>query len=347
MAKKRETWAPRPSIGDLVLYCQICQGLGLTRETDDTAKLKGRSFHKLCHKSGPILGLRGREVSTLSVCIKRLEKEHGQQFIVRDRSGQGNTVTPAGRQFFRLALDVVEGHSRLQQPLTPPPPVVTIGAYTSLLVSHLPAALADYLTSEKRKKAERPRIRFRERTFLQLVEAVEQGEVDFGVGAVPLKRDARTVEKRITVRALKYKVERGFVCHCTHPLATRKRVTKDDLARETEFRLPGGIPTLDEWLPMGSLAGGETIEVTSFGVALACVELGLGFAVVPYLPGEISRAVERDGIHYRSLPELGYAEVATYLPAGGKSGLSPAAVAVLDEVEGYFRQRASGTPLRP
>jgi DNA-binding transcriptional LysR family regulator len=196
------------------------------------------------------------------------------------------------------------------------------------------------------EKEQHPQIRFREHSYSGLVRAVEAGEVDFGVGGVPLKPDLATARGRVTIKGLGYKVERGFICHREYHLA-RPNVTKEELAADVEFRLVGGIPRLQQWLPMRELAAGQIVEVTNFSVALAYIKLGLGFAVVPYLPGEIANSVKSENVYYQPLPELGQAEVAIYLPADRVRVLSRSAKEILDWVKRYFTDRRSSSPLRP
>jgi DNA-binding transcriptional LysR family regulator len=341
---------PQPKLVDLYRFRLICEAIGMHEGLPDDEEIAPFSWHSLIEKDAGYEPLRGLNQTTLTDCIGRLENVAGGGLFV-DEAWSKHRITPKGRTYYRLTVRLLEIHEQLgHAPVADSVPrmSVVLGGYNSLLASHVPAALRPYF--EKMEAGDAPYIlfSFREDTLLNLVSAVEGRTVAFAVASVPGK-DLDKIEREVVVSRLGYKVERGVILPPKHKLGLKRRVTLKDLHPEWVFRLPidGAGSSPREWLRSVLTEGGKVTEVTHFNVALQWVKLGVGVATVPYLPGEIADAVKTEAVLYRSLSELEQAEIALFLPRGGKAALTTEGQIVHDVIESYFKNNAKNSPMRP
>jgi DNA-binding transcriptional LysR family regulator len=339
-----------PTILDIHHFRLICEALGMRRDLPEDEELEAASWSSLVHEDFGHEGLREWSVAALTACVARLNEAAGGALFVSE-PGHKHLLTPRGREYYKLVVDVLELHEKLRHMPAAgdsPPRSVIVGGFNSLLASHVPQALKVYFEEMKTGSAPRIRFRFREDTFQGLVQAVARRTVDFAVAAVPV-RDRDKTERDVVITPLGYKVERGVILPIGHRLQSNRRVTLEDLRHETIFRLPMDATTSSprEWFRNVVTGGGEVVEVMNFNSVLQYVKLGLGVATVPYLPGEIADAVRSEAVLYRSLSELEQAEIALFLPRGGRAVLSIPGQIVHDVVEAYFRKNAKNSPIRP
>jgi len=336
-----------PLISDLEWFQLICEGLGMRPDLPDDEVPKGKSFRSLTEEAGGQLDV---STSTLNGCLSRLQKMWGEGLFSTDESGK-HQLNARSRELYLDVVQLLEMHRKLRVPGRPSSRrrSITLGGYSALLESHVPAAIRDFFTGARSGSGDPViGIRFKAFTFSGLLDAIERRLVAFGVASVP-ERETGTPARELTMIPLGYKVERGVIVPPGHKLASQRTVKLKDLASETVFRLPseGAVSSPSDWLRNVARAGGEVVEVTHFNEALECVKLGLGVATVPYLPGQIADAVAGEKVVYRSPPELNVAQVALYLPRGGEAALSSDARVYYDVLSDYFLKNANSSPLRP
>jgi len=215
---------------------------------------------------------------TLSVAVKKLEEELGVTLFER---GPGEvTLTPGGQSIVEQAQRVLEEASRIREiaaagrdPLAGPlrlGAIYTIGPY--LLPKLIPIL---------RKSAPAMQLLIQENFTHRLAESLKSGEVDVILVALPF------VEPAVDTRAV-YDEPFFVAVPKGHPWEGRKRVTSDELTRESLLLLGEGHCFRDQVLDIchtvrskdrSSLS--RTVEGGSLETIRQMVAGGVGVTVLP------------------------------------------------------------------
>ena len=214
---------------------------------------------------------------TLSVAVKKLEEELELTLFER---GPEVSVTPAGQHIIEQAQRVLEEASRIKEiaaagrdPLAGPlrlGAIYTIGPY--LLPKLIPIL---------RKNAPAMQLHIQENFTHRLGEALKRGEVDVIVVALPFEEPG--VESRAVYdEPFFVAVPKG------HPWETRKRVTSDELTRESLLLLGEGHCFRDQVLEICHTVRSKersgiarTVEGGSLETIRQMVAGGVGVTVLP------------------------------------------------------------------
>jgi LysR family hydrogen peroxide-inducible transcriptional activator len=208
---------------------------------------------------------------TLSVAVKKLEEELGVPLFER---GPGEiTITPAGQKIVAQAQRVLEEASRIKElaaagrdPLAGPlrlGAIYTIGPY--LLPKLIPIL---------RRSAPAMQLHIQENFTHRLAEALKSGEVDVILIALPF--DEPGIETRpVYDEPFFVAVPKG------HPWETRKRVTSEELMKESLLLLGEGHCFRDQVLEFCHTARTRAIEGGSLETIRQMVASGVGITVLP------------------------------------------------------------------
>src|SRR5687767_6558559 len=215
---------------------------------------------------------------TLSVAIKKLEEELGVTLFER---GPGEvSVTPAGQKIVEQAQRVLEEASRIRElaaagkdPLAGPVrlgAIYTIGPY--LLPKLIPIL---------RKTAPAMQLLIQENFTHRLAEELTSGEVDVILVALPFEQPG-VVTRAVYDEPFLVAVPKG------HPWEGRKRVTSEELARESLLLLGEGHCFRDQVLEICHTVRGrersalaKTLEGGSLETIRQMVAGGVGVTVLP------------------------------------------------------------------
>ena len=208
---------------------------------------------------------------TLSVAVKKLEEELGVPLFER---GPGEiTITPAGQKIVAQAQRVLEEASRIKElaaagrdPLAGPlrlGAIYTIGPY--LLPKLIPIL---------RKSAPAMQLHIQENFTHRLADALKNGEVDVILIALPFD------EPGIETRAV-YDEPFFVAVPKGHPWETRKRVTSEELSKESLLLLGEGHCFRDQVLEFCHTTRTRAIEGGSLETIRQMVASGVGITVLP------------------------------------------------------------------
>lgn len=223
----------------------------------------------------------------LSAQVRQLEESLELQLFERGRKPV--LRTPAGREILlrarRVLTAVQELHDAargLGRPFTGP---LRLGVIPTVAPFLLPAALPAI-----RRAHPALRLELHEARTLDLVEALERGELDLLLLALeaPLG-DAATLP--LLDDPFLLAVPRG------HRLAARKRVREADLAGEPVLLLEDGHCLRDQALSICSSAGAPELgdfRASSLTTLVSMVASGAGLTLLPTLATRVSAALDRD-----------------------------------------------------
>lgn len=215
---------------------------------------------------------------TLSVAVKKLEEELGVALFER---GPGEvTVTPAGHKIVEQAQRVLEEAARIREiaaagrdPLAGPlrlGAIYTIGPY--LLPKLIPIL---------RRTAPAMQLLIQENFTHRLGEELKSGEVDVILVALPFE-EAGIVTRAVYDEPFMIAVPKG------HPWEGRKRVTSDELTRESLLLLGEGHCFRDQVLEICHTVRSRdrsplarTVEGGSLETIRQMVAGGVGVTVLP------------------------------------------------------------------
>ena len=217
---------------------------------------------------------------TLSVAIRKLEDELG--ITLFERGGAEVGVTTIGEQIVSQAQKVLEESANLKElarlghdPLSGPLRVGvihTIGPY--LLPKLVPAQIE--------RVPQMPLI-LQENFTVRLIELLRQGEIDCAIMALPLP-DAGLMTQPL------YDEEFIVVIPASHPWATRKSISAEDLKQQNMLLLGSGHCFRDQVLEVCPelsrfAASSEGIQRTFEGSSLETIRhmvaAGIGITVMP------------------------------------------------------------------
>lgn len=212
--------------------------------------------------------------SAISKRIAAIEAQLGVPLLKRGR--RGIEPTAAGEVLLRQARDVLRTMERMHDELAEfaggVRGAVRVFASLSVLSEFLPDDVSTFLARHRTV-----RVSLEERVSSEIVRAVREGAVDFGVCW-----DATDLAGLAT---LAYRADRLCVALApTHPLAGRRRLEfVDTLPYEHIEILPGSMvqATLRRAAAMAGATLRHRIQVSTFDAACRTVAAGLGIAVVP------------------------------------------------------------------
>jgi len=219
---------------------------------------------------------------TLSVAIKKLEEELDLRIF--ERGGNEVTVTPLGAEIVRQAQVVIEQAAAIKEiaqrgknPLAGP---LKLG----IIYTIAPYLLPELVRHAIEKTPQMP-LMLQENFTVKLLEMLRTGELDCAILAEPFP-DTGLATAPLYDEPFMVAVPRG------HPLARRKRVTAEELKRETMLLLGTGhcfrdqvLEVCPEFARFSSEAGGirKSFEGSSLETIKYMVASGMGITVVPQL----------------------------------------------------------------
>ncbi|HUQ77031.1 MAG TPA: hydrogen peroxide-inducible genes activator [Burkholderiales bacterium] len=208
---------------------------------------------------------------TLSVAVKKLEEELGVTLFER---GPGEvTITPAGQKIVAQAQRVLEEASRIKDLAAagrdPLAGVLRLGAIYTIGPYLLPR-----LIPILRRVAPAMQLHIQENFTHRLADALKSGEVDVILIALPFD------EPGIETRAV-YDEPFFIAVPKGHPWEGRKRVSSEELARESLLLLGEGHCFRDQVLEFCHTTRTRAIEGGSLETIRQMVASGVGVTVLP------------------------------------------------------------------
>lgn len=217
---------------------------------------------------------------TLSVAVKKLEEELGVQLF--ERSSAEVAITPAGMRVVEQAQRVLEESEKIKtiakSTADPLDGALKLGAIFTVGPYLLPK-----LIPVLRRRAPKMPLILEENYTAVLSERLKRGDIDAAIVALPYAEPGMVVtplyDERFVVALAK-----------THPWASRKSISADELARESLLLLGTGHCFRDQVLDAcpalnrstaapGSLQ--KTVEGSSLETIRLMVASGLGLTVLP------------------------------------------------------------------
>ena len=249
------------------IFCKVIETRSFTR----TAKMLGYSQ------------------SAVSQTVKALESETGTCLI--DRRKDGIRLTEDGTQYFPFFQQIYRAELALEQKEMEMKGlenrVIRIGTFTSVSRNLLPSLMQEF-------KKEYPGVRFvlQQGEYTGIAQWVQEGSIDFGfinAEAVP----------GMEVCAL-YKDEMVAVLPKNHPLTEKKKLTLEDLAKESFILLDEGEYSVPEqaFLRKGLTPRIEYKVYDDYSI-LAMIRQGLGISV---MYRTVLKGME-DGVELRPVEE--------------------------------------------
>jgi LysR family hydrogen peroxide-inducible transcriptional activator len=208
---------------------------------------------------------------TLSVAVKKLEEELGVTLFER---GPGEvSVTPAGQKIVEQAQRVLEEASRIKELAAagrdPLAGALRLGAIYTIGPYLLPK-----LIPLLRRSAPAMQLHIQENFTHRLAEALKSGEVDVILIALPF------LESGVETRAV-YDEPFFVAVPKGQPWAARKRITSDELTKESLLLLGEGHCFRDQVLEFCHTTRARAIEGGSLETIRQMVASGVGVTVLP------------------------------------------------------------------
>ena len=212
----------------------------------------------------------------VSMQVRALEDELDVSLV--ERKGPNIALTPAGRQLYRLASPLVEGIDRLPDTFAEQYRHVVVDIHVAAGPTAAAVLLPEYL---KRFSQQQPgtRVNVRTGTGRECLQWLRAYEVDLVVGAMDVEPPDLQCYPVVSADYVLITPE-------AHPLAGRDSVTLQDLSAwplvaqtaRTQTRQFGEMFLRQHRIPYRI-----EVEVDGWDAIKACVEAGLGIAVVPEL----------------------------------------------------------------
>ncbi|HEV3303445.1 MAG TPA: LysR family transcriptional regulator [Planctomycetaceae bacterium] len=157
---------------------------------------------------------------SLSQQIIKLERECGGPLF--DRSGRKVRLTDRGRTLFDRAIEILAAVEGAKRALTEDGDAgqVTVGAIPTIAPYLLPPLLKRFLRDYPKTE-----LTVSENLTEYTIQACLEGDVDVGVLALPISEDQLEIEPLLTEELL-------LAMAAGHPLATRRRVSMQDVSLE-------------------------------------------------------------------------------------------------------------------
>lgn len=206
--------------------------------------------------------------------VQKLEAYLGVRLL--DRTTRTVSLTPVGADFLpgakRLVNDLTLTVSQLRDASRHKRGDVTIGCIPTMAYQWLPTFIRRYAEAHPGN-----RIRIRDLSAGLVLEAVLQGDVEFGV-TILLARHAELAERPIMRDPF------ALFCRDDHPLSRAKAISWDEL-RQTDLIVvsssSGNRVLLDYQLARHRINVHGTYEVNHPSTALGLVNAGIGAAILP------------------------------------------------------------------
>jgi DNA-binding transcriptional LysR family regulator len=218
-----------------------------------------------------------RQQPTISVALKRLEDHVGTQLL--RRSAVGVELTVAGRALLLICEDMFEAARmvphQLAQAMKQVQGLVRIQMISSIVSPEFDEAIATF-----RRRHPAIQIELRVSPWRQVLESLERGEVEIGVGC------DSGVRAGLNYEPLFVEVQQVY-CDRNHPLYGR-RVTRLNDLRDQGFVLTGTdeldtITRLRQRYGLGTVVNGLAEDVHE---AKRLISLGVGIGFLPVLAAD-------------------------------------------------------------
>lgn len=256
--------------------------------------------------------------SNVTMRVKELEDELGQQLFVRQKSG--TTMTPAGETFLsyaqRILLLTDESRNALKDDATPSGPL-RLGAMETTAAIRLPPILTEY-----RKRYPKVKLSLSTGTTMELLKSVETHRIDGAfVGGfhqnVLLSQEEVFMEELVVVSSSEYQ--------------SLKALTSG-MSQQTVLVFRAGCFyrwKLENWFYQLGLVPNQILELGTLDGILSCVSAGMGITVLPR--SAVERYADQASICAHQLP-ADFGRVATVFARRAESFVTPAMKALLDLV---------------
>lgn len=218
-----------------------------------------------------------RQQPTISVALKRLEDHVGAQLLLR--SAQGVELTVAGRALLLIGEDMFEAARmvphQVAQAMKQVQGLVRIQMISSIVSPEFDEAIATF-----RRRHPAIQIELRVSPWRQVLESLERGEVEIGVGC------DSGVRAGLNYEPLFVEVQQVY-CDRNHPLYGRRVARLNDL-RDQGFVLTGTdeldtITRVRQRYGLGTVVNGLAEDVHE---AKRLISLGVGIGFLPVLAAE-------------------------------------------------------------
>ncbi len=271
-----------------------------------------------------------RQQPTISVALKRLEDHVGTQLLRRSASGVELTV--AGRALLLICEDMFEAARmvphQLAQAMKQVEGLVRIQMISSIVSPEFDEAIATF-----RRRHPAIQIELRVSPWRQVLEALERGEVEIGVGY------DSGVRAGLNYEPLFVEVQQLY-CDRNHPLYGQRVMRLGDL-RDQGFVLTGedeldSVTRLRQRYGLGTVINGMAEDVHE---AKRLISLGVGIGFLPVMAARDMAARDRLWALLPHDVELSYD---IYLLSRQTATRDTATQLFLDEIQRRLRARPPG-----
>lgn len=225
----------------------------------------------------------------LSRRIGKLEEALNVQLF--ERTTRRVALTLVGREFHARAVEILNGVEASLHNISD----LSASHHGDVTVACVPSIAHNFLPPViQRFRAEHPRVRLRivDEGAHAVLNNVARGDSDFGINFLGGDEPGIAFEPLLHERFV-------LACRADHPLAGRRAVTWDDIARHpymTVAKSSGNRLVLDRARAPGQEQPAAVVEVRHVSTLLELVKAGVGIAVVPQLAlpteaGSVLRAV--------------------------------------------------------
>jgi len=261
-----------------------------------------------------------RQQPTISAALKRLEDHAGARLL--SRGATGIELTPAGRALFLLCEDMFEAARmaphQIAQAIKQVEGLARIQVVSSVISPEFDEAIASLHTRHPAI-----RIEIRVSPWREVLDALERGEAELGVGY------DSGVRSKLTYEPLFVETQQLY-CSRSHPLFGCK-ITKISELREEGFVLTGAdevetLTRLRQRYRLGTVVNGLAEDIHE---AMRLISLGIGIGFLPVMAAE--DAVRR-GRLWPLLPDDTAPSYEMYLLARLTPSRDTAAQLFLDEI---------------
>jgi DNA-binding transcriptional LysR family regulator len=261
-----------------------------------------------------------RQQPTISAALKRLEDHAGARLL--SRSASGVELTTAGRALFLICEDMFEAARMAPHQIAQAVKQVE-GLARIQVVSSIISPEFDETIASIHRRHPSIRIEIRVSPWREVLDAMERGEAELGVGYDSGVRSALTYEPLFTETQQLY-------CARTHPLFGYKVAKLGDL-REEGFVLTGAdevetMTRLRQRYQLGTVVNGLAEDIHE---ALRLITLGVG---IGFLPVMAAREAVRQRLLWPLLPDDTAPSYEMYLLARHSPSRDTAAQLFLDEI---------------
>ncbi|CAB4242555.1 Transcriptional regulator, LysR/CysB family [Methylacidimicrobium sp. AP8] len=243
--------------------------------------------------------------SAVSQQIRGLEERFRLPLLERG-AGRRIGLTPEGELVYQTAKEIVALYQTLQNRIAEVRNTIAgtirVSTIYSVGLYELPSYLKKFL-----REYPKVNVRVEYRHSRQVYEDVADGSCDVGIVAFPVVRKG--------MKAIPFRTDRLiFLCHPQHPLAKRKEVELEEIARHGFVGFTSDMPTrkgIDQLFRDRNLEIRPVMEFDNIETVKRAVEINIGVSIVPaatvaqeVLNGSLS-AVEIAGEpHYRPIALL-------------------------------------------